>query len=255
VNEMSLPTITVPKYSLYLPSSGDEIKYRPFLVKEEKLLLIAMESEEDKQIIDATKTVINNCVFGDIDVDTMPLFDIEYIFLWLRAKAKGELIELKYTCPECKNSIDVSFNIEDVKLTKTDNHTNKVELTETLGVVLKYPNMTIQSKLDKFIDESEIERVFKTIQYCIDYIYDAEATYPAKDHTEQELKDFLESLTDSQFQKIAKFFEELPSLKHKIKLECKNKIKGDDKKKEKAKAKVCSYKEDVVLEGLASFFD
>ena len=248
---MGLPTITVPKYSLHLPSSGKEIKYRPFLVKEEKILLIAMESEDEKQIIDATTTVINNCIFGDIDVDTMPLFDIEYIFLWLRAKAKGEIIELKYTCPECENPIDISFNVEDVKLTKTENATNKIELTESLGIVLNYPNMTIQSKLDQFNDESDIEKIFKTVQYCIDYIYDAETTYPAKDHTEKELTDFLESLTDAQFQKISKFFEDVPKLKHTIKLECKKKIKGDDKKK----SKPCKYKEDVVLEGLASFFD
>ena len=249
---MGLPTITVPKYSLKLPSSGKEIKYRPFLVKEEKILLIAMESEDEKQIIDATATVINNCVFGDIDVDTMPLFDIEYIFLWLRAKAKGELVELTYTCPDCSNGIDISFNIENIKIKKIEKHTNKIKLTESLGVVLKYPNITLQSKLDKFNDESETEKLFKTVQYCIDYIYDAEATYPAKDHTEEELKDFLESLTDPQFQKIAKFFEEAPSLKHTIKLECENKIKSDNKKKEKAK--VCGYKEDVILEGLASFF-
>ena len=250
---MGLPTITVPKYRLTLPSSGKEIKYRPFLIKEEKLLLIAMESEDEKQILDATTTVIKNCIFGDIDIDTMPLFDVEYIFLWLRAKAKGELIELKYTCPECKNTIDVSFNVEDIKIKQIKNHTNKIELAESLGVVLKYPNMTIQSKLDTINDESDIEKIFKTIQYCIDYIYDAETTYPAKDHTEQELKDFLESLTDTQFQKISAFFEELPSLKHKINLECKKKIKGDEKKKEKAK--VCGYKEEVILEGLASFFD
>ena len=142
----------------------------------------------------------------------MPLFDIEYIFLWLRAKAKGELVELTYTCPDCSNGIDISFNIENIKIKKIEKHTNKIKLTESLGVVLKYPNITLQSKLDKFNDESETEKLFKTVQYCIDYIYDAEATYPAKDHTEQELKDFLESLTDSQFQKIAKFFEELPSL-------------------------------------------
>jgi len=251
VNEMGLPTITVPKYSLRLPSSGKEIKYRPFLVKEEKILLIAMESEDEKQIMDATTTVIKNCVFGDIDVDTMALFDIEYLFLWLRARAKGELVELKYNCPECKNTIDLSFNIEDIKMKNIEKKQNKIELTESLGVVLNYPNMTIQSKLDQFNDESDIEKIFKTIQYCIDYIYDANATYPAKDHTEQELKDFLESLTDPQFQKVAKFFEELPTLKHSVKLECKNKIKGDDKKKSKA----CGYKEDIVLEGLASFFD
>ena len=247
---MGLPTITVPKYSLIVPSSGKELKYRPFLVKEEKILLIAMESEDEKQIIDATTTVIKNCVFGDIDTSTMPLFDIEYIFLRLRAKAKGELIELKYNCPECKNIIDVSFNIEDVKVNKIENSTTKIELTESLGVVMNYPNMTIQAKIDKLDDKSNVEKIFNTIQYCIDYIYDAETTYPAKDHTEQELKDFLESLNDNQFQKISKFFEDVPTLKHKVKLECKNKIKGDDKKK----SKTCGYKEDLVLEGLQSFF-
>ena len=247
---MGLPSITVPQYSLILPSTGKEYKYRPFLVKEEKILLIAMESEDEKQIMDATATVINNCVFGDIDVNTMPLFDIEYIFLWLRAKAKGELIELKYNCPDCKNSIDLSFSIEDVKVNKIENRTNKIELTESLGVVMNYPNMVIQTKIDKLGDESNVEKIFKTIQYCIDYIYDAETTYPAKDHTEQELKDFLESLNDNQFQKISKFFEDVPTLKHKVKLECKNKIKGDDKKK----SKTCGYKEDLVLEGLQSFF-
>ena len=127
---MGLPTITVPKYSLKLPSSGKEIKYRPFLVKEEKILLIAMESEDEKQIIDATTTVINNCIFGDIDVDTMPLFDIEYIFLWLRAKAKGELVELKYTCPDCQNTIDLKFNVEDVKIKTVIKEANKIELTD-----------------------------------------------------------------------------------------------------------------------------
>ena len=168
---MGLPTITVPKYSLKLPSSGKEIKYRPFLVKEEKILLIAMESEDDQQMIDATTTVIKNCVFGDIDVDTMPIFDIEYIFLWLRAKAKGELVELTYTCPDCSNGIDISFNIENIKIKKIEKHTNKIKLTESLGVVLKYPNITLQSKLDKFNDESETEKLFKTVQYCIDYIF------------------------------------------------------------------------------------
>lgn len=247
---MGLPTITVPKYSLKLPSSGKEIKYRPFLVKEEKILLIAMESEDEKQIIDATTTVINNCIFGDIDVDTMPLFDIEYIFLWLRAKAKGELVELKYTCPDCQNSIDLKFNVEDVKIKKVNKEANKIELTDSLGVVMNYPNMTTQTKIDQLEDEHEVEKTFKTIQYCIDYIYDKESTYPAKDHTEQELTVFLESLTDEQFQKISKFFEDLPTINHKVKLECKNKTKGDDKKK----SKLCGYKEDLVLEGLASFF-
>ena len=251
---MGLPTITVPKYSLHLPSSGKEIKYRPFLVKEEKILLIAMESEDEKQIIEATATAIKNCIFDDIDVNTMPLFDIEYVFLWLRAKAKGEIVELKYTCPDCSNNIDIAFNVEDVNMKKVKKEANKIDLTDSLGVVMNYPNMTTQSKIDQLDDnESETEKTFKTIQYCIDYIYDKEETYPAKDHTEQEMTDFLESLTDDQFQKISKFFEDVPTISHKVKLECKNKIKGDEKKK--SNTKVCGYKEDIVLEGLASFFD
>jgi len=244
---MGLPSITVPQYSLILPSTGKEYKYRPFLVKEEKILLIAMESEDGKQIMDATTTVINNCVFGDIDTSTMPLFDIEYIFLRLRAKAKGELIELKYNCPECKNIIDVSFNIEDVKVNKIENSTTKIELTESLGVVMNYPNMTIQTKIDKLDDKSNVEKIFNTIQYCIDYIYDAETTYPAKDHTEQELKVFLESLTDIQFQKISKFFETMPVIRHQVKLVCTGKTKGKNKKS-------CDYTEEITLEGLNSFF-
>ena len=249
---MGLPRVAVPEYSLKLPSSGKEIKYRPFLVKEEKLLLLlAMESEEPQQMVEATKNVIKNCVFGDIDVDSLPTFDIEYIFLWLRAKSKGELIELKYKCPECKGEIPLSFNVEDVKVQRQDEHNNKIELTENLGVVMMYPNMTLQQKLDSFENETQVNKVFKTVLLCMDYIYDAENTYSNKDHTEKEMQEFLESLTDDQFQKISKFFETMPKLQHKVKLNCKNKVKGESKKKDK----VCGYTEDIVLEGLQSFFE
>lgn len=248
---MGLPKIAVPEYSLTIPSSGKEVKYRPFLVKEEKILLIAMESEDEKQIVDATRNVIKNCVYGDIDVDDMPTFDIEYIFLWLRAKSKGEVIELNYNCPDCKNKIPLSFNVEEIKVINEVTHSPKIVLTENLGVVMKYPNMNIQQKLDALGDENNVTKIFKTILMCIDYIYDAENTYPAKDHTEQEMNEFLESLTDDQFQKISSFFETMPKLKHEVKLICKNKVKGESKKKDKT----CGYTEDLVLEGLSSFFD
>ena len=242
---MGLPTIAVPEYSLLLPSTEKEIKYRPFLVKEEKILLIAMESEEPQQMMDATRNVIKNCVFGDIDVDTLPTFDIEYLFLWLRGKAKGEIIDLKYTCPTCKGSIPVQFNIEEVKINKTKGHNTKIELTDTLGVVLKYPNMGLQHKIETLDDSlHQVDKVFKTVLYCVDYIYDKEEIYSSKDHTEQEIQDFLESLTDEQFQEVAKFFETMPKLKHDVTLHCKN----------KTKSKICGYKEDLTLEGLASFF-
>ena len=247
---MGLPKITVPEYSLKLPSTGEEIKYRPFLVKEEKILLIAMESEDEKQIADATKTVIKNCIFGNVDIETLPIFDIEFIFLWLRGRSKGEEIELKYSCPTCKADIPIFFNIEDVSVKKTEGHTNKIQLTDELGVCLKYPDMKLQGKIDNIEDDKQIEVVFKTILLCIDYIYDNEKTYPAKDHTADEMQDFIESLSDEQFQKISKFFDTMPKLQHDITLECTNKVKGEGKKKDK----VCGYKEDMTLEGLQSFF-
>ena len=247
---MSLPTITVPQYSLTLPSTGKEYKYRPFLVKEEKILLIAMESEDEKQIIDATVNIIKNCIVGEIDIDDLPIFDIEYIFLQLRGKAKGEILELKYTCPKCKGQIPLAINIDEIKVEKKDGHSNKIELTDDVGVVMKYPNIEIQKKLtDIAKNTTEIEGLFETITNCVDYIYDEESTYPAKDHTKKELHDFLESINDEQFQKISKFFETAPSLKHEIELHCKNKVKGKGKEK-----KECGYKETTMLEGLNSFF-
>ena len=246
---MGLPKIAVPEYTLILPSSGKELKYRPFLVKEEKILLIAMESEDETQIINATKTVINNCVYGDVDAATLPTFDIEYIFLWLRGRAKGEVVELKYNCPTCKGTIPIKFNIEDVEIHRTEGHTEKISLTDDLGVVMKYPNIALQSKIESVKDEKNIDRVFRTVLLCIDYIYDNEKSYSSKDHTQAEMVEFLESLTDEQFQKIAKFFETSPKLQHEVKLHCANKVNGKGKEK-----KDCGYEEDLMLEGLQSFF-
>ena len=188
---MGLPQLTIPEYTLKLPSDGKEITYRPFLVKEEKLLLIAMESEDEEQILRATKRVIQSCVHQNLDVDNMPTFDFEYVFLWLRAKAKGEIIDLKYTCPECAATIPVSFNIEDIKVTKEEKHSSKVEITDELGVVLKYPNMSVQVQIDQFDEKiSDVEKIFQTVLLCIDYIYDKENMYSSKDHTEKEMYDF-----------------------------------------------------------------
>ena len=247
---MGLPTIAVPQYTLSIPSTKKEIKYRPFLVKEEKILLIALESENQEQIIDATKTTLQNCIFGDINVSDLSTFDIEYIFLQLRGKAKGEDIELKFECPDCKGEIVNTINIDHIKIIKQDEHDTNIKITDDLGVVMKYPNMSLQVKIDNMKDISDIDKIFKTVLLCIDYIYDAEKTYSTKDHTAAEMEEFLESLTDDQFQKISKFFETMPKLKHEVKLECKNKVKGEGKKKDKE----CGYKEDMTLEGLQSFF-
>ena len=247
---MGLPTIVVPQYTLTIPSTKKEVKYRPFLVKEEKILLLAMESEKPEEIIEATKTIINNCVYGDINVEEMPTFDVEYIFLQLRGKAKGEVLDLKYNCPKCKQEILVDINIDDIAIKRNEEHTKDVKITEELGVMMKYPNLSLQTKIAQEDEKPEVERLFETMIDCIDYIYDKETTYPSKDHTKEEMTIFLESLTDNQFQKISKFFETSPVLKHNIKLHCKNKgkVPKGEKKKE------CGYKEEISLEGLNSFF-
>ena len=249
---MGLPTIAVPQYTLTVPSTGEALKYRPFLVKEEKILLIAMESENQTQIVDATKTIIGNCVYGDINVDNMPTFDLEYIFLQLRGKAKGEEIDLKYKCPKCEEEIPILINIDDIQVQKKPEHTNNIKLTDDLGVMMKYPNIRLQNQIENLTDnKNKVEALFLTIIKCIDCIYDGENTYPAKDHTEKEMTDFIESLTDKQFQKISQFFDTMPALRHETELHCTNKIKGKGKGKE---TKVCGYKEEIKLEGLASFF-
>ena len=247
---MGLPTIAVPEYTLKIPSTEKEVKFRPFLVKEEKILLLAMESEKPEEIIEATKTIIDNCVYDDINVEEMPTFDVEYIFLQLRGKAKGEVLDLKYNCPKCKQEILVNINIDDIAIKRNEEHTKDVKITEELGVMMKYPNLSLQTKIAQEDEKPEVERLFETMIDCIDYIYDKETTYPSKDHTKEEMTIFLESLTDNQFQKISKFFETSPVLKHNIKLHCKNKgkVPKGEKKKE------CGYKEKITLEGLNSFF-
>jgi hypothetical protein len=244
---MGLPTIAVPEYELTLPSTEKKIKYRPFLVKEEKILLIALESEDQTNILNAIKTIIDACIFGDtLKASEMPTFDLEYIFLQLRAKSKGEVIDLKYECPKCKTELEVNINTEDIQVTKKDEHTNTIELNEELGVVMKYPTIEMQHMIQDMQEkkQSEVEGLFKLVTRCIDYIYDKDNTYPLKDHTEKEVNDFIDSLTDDHFQKISKFFETMPVLQHEFQLKC----------TKKKKEKTCSYKETITLSGLQSFF-
>ena len=247
---MGLPTIAVPEYTLTIPSSGKEVKYRPFLVKEEKILLLAMESDETKQILDATKSIIENCVYDDINVDEMPTFDMEYIFLQLRGKAKGEIIELKYKCPKCEGEIPIAINIDEVKVITHKDHKKDITLNDEIGVMMKYPTLQLQARVGEVAETDKITVLFETVANCIDYIYDKETTYPSKDHTPKEMNDFIESLPDIQFQKLSKFFETAPALKHEVQLHCKNKVKSKSKEK-----KDCGYKEPLTLEGLASFFE
>jgi hypothetical protein len=246
VNEMALPKIAVPKYQLKIPSTGKEVSYRPFLVKEEKILLIAMESDNETEITNAIRDIIQNCTYEELDVKNMPIFDIEYLFLQLRAKSKGEVIDLSFECERCKKPIAIQIDVSKLEVTRTEGHDTKIPLSDDVGVIMRYPSMEVQSIIDK--DSSEVENIFSTISFCIESIWDKETVYATKDHTKEELTEFLESLPDSSFTKIQKFFDTIPVLKHEVELKCTSK-NGKGKK-----ASLCGWEGTRTLEGLGSFF-
>ena len=238
---MPLPKIATPTYSLVLPSLEKEINFRPFLVKEEKLLVLALETEDTKQITTAIKAVIKNCIqTKGIKVETLPTFDIEYLFLNIRGKSVGESLDVNIVCPDDeKTNVPVTIDLDDIKVKKTEGHSNKVKLDNTLMMELKYPSLDefIKSNFD-FKDENAMEQSFNLIASCIDKIYNEEEVWVAADCTKKEIKEFLESMNSSQFKKIEEFFTTMPKLSHTIK------VKNPNTKVES----------EVVLEGLASFF-
>jgi hypothetical protein len=238
---MPLPKISTPTYELELPSTGQEIKYRPFLVKEEKLLVIALESEDNKQITNAIKSVIKNCILTkDIKVETLPTFDIEYLFLNIRGKSVGEQVDVNIICPDDnETNVTVSINLDDIKVQKNEDHTNKIKIDNTIMMEMKYPSLEqfIKSNFD-FKNENAMDQSFELIGSCIDKIFTEDEVWSTADVTKKELNDFLESMNSSQFKDIEKFFETMPKLSHKITVV-------------NPKTKVES---EVVLEGLASFF-
>jgi len=238
---MPLPRIAAPTYELELPSSGKTIQYRPFLVKEEKVLVIALESEDTKQITTAIKNVIKNCVVTKgLKVESLPTFDIEYLFLNIRGKSVGEELEVNIICPDDEETqVPVTIDLDDIKVEKNEEHTNKVKLDDTLMMEMKYPSLDqfIKNNFD-FKDQNAMDQSFELIASCIDKIYSEEEVWATEDCTKKELNEFLESMNSSQFKDIEKFFETMPKLAHKLKVT-------------NPKTKVES---EVVLEGLASFF-
>ena len=238
---MPLPRIAAPTYELELPSSGKPIQYRPFLVKEEKVLVIALESEDTKQITTAIKNVIKNCVLTKgLKIESLPTFDIEYLFLNIRGKSVGEELEVNIICPDDEETqVPVTIDLDDIKVEKNEEHTNKVKLDETLMMEMKYPSLDqfIKNNFD-FKDQNAMDQSFELIASCIDKIYSEEEVWATEDCTKKELNEFLESMNSSQFKDIEKFFETMPKLAHKLKVT-------------NPKTKVES---EVVLEGLASFF-
>ena len=236
---MALPKLNTPSYELELPSTDEKVSYRPFLVKEEKILLIALESGKPEEIITAVKDIVSECTFNKLDVASLPMFDIEYMFLNIRAKSVGEVSKLKLLCPDDnKTYTDVEIDLTKVNVEIGEGHTNKIELTDDMGIIMTYPG--INTFKDKGLAKLNAENMIEVISACILQIYEnkGEKVYNAKDQTEKELVEFIEQLNTKQFKEIQKFFDTMPRLKHTIKVT-------------NPKTKVES---DVTLQGLNDFF-
>jgi len=240
---MPLPKIATPTYELELPSTGQKIEYRPFLVKEEKLLVLAMESEDQKTITRAIKEVLRSCIkTKGIKVENLPTFDIEFLFLNIRGKSVGEEVEVSVICPDDNTTtVDVSIPVDDIQVTKTKDHIDTIKLDDELSMKMKYPS------LDQFIETnfevggtqgSQLEQSFELIASCIDTIFSEEEAWTTAECSKKEMSDFLGQLSSSQFKDVEKFFETMPKLSHEISV-------TNPKTKKKSK---------VTLEGLASFF-
>ena len=238
---MPLPKIATPTYELELPSTGASIKYRPFLVKEEKVLVIALESEDNKQITNAIKAVLKSCILSKgIKVESLPTFDIEYLFLNIRGKSVGEDLEVNIICPDDnKTQVPVTINLDDIQVQKDDNHTNKIKVDDSIMMEMRYPSLDqfIKNNFD-FNDKNAMDQSFDLIASCIDKIYTEDEVWAAADCTKKEMKDFLEQMNSNQFKEIEKFFETMPKLSHSVS------VTNPETK----------VKSEVVLEGLASFF-
>ena len=238
---MPLPKIATPTYELELPSTGQSIQYRPFLVKEEKLLVLALESEDTKQITTAIKAVLKSCVLTKgIKVENLPTFDIEFLFLNIRGKSVGEELQVNIICPDDEETqVTVDISLDDIQVQKNEDHTNKIQLDQSLMMEMKYPSLDqfIENNFD-FNETNQMDQSFQLIATCIDKIYTEDEVWATADCTKKEVNEFLESMNSGQFKEIEKFFETMPKLSHTIKVT-------------NPKTKVES---DVVLEGLASFF-
>ena len=230
---MALPSLSTPEFQTVIPSTGETISYRPFLVKEEKILLMAMEGNDQKEIEIAIKKILSNCILQDIDVNKLAMFDMEYLFLQLRGKSVGEVIDLSVTHidSECKHRTDIKVNIDDIKV-QNINQEKKVMLTDDVGVMMKYP--TMQEAMG--VSGENTEAVFEILSKSVDYVFDAENVY--SDFTEAEIVEWINGLNQTQFQKILAFFESMPKLSHEVSWKCKE----------------CKEEDTITLEGIQSFF-
>jgi len=237
---MALPKIEVPTYELTLPSEDKKIKYRPFLVREEKILYIAMETGQNKEMINALKDVVGACTFDVLNVDRLPIFDIEYLFLQIRAKSVSEITKFRTICPDDgKTYVETEVDLTKVEVQVDDEHTNRImlESERNLGLVLKYPTLK-NYDVGRGLDNIEIDKVFNILIDCIDHIFEGDKIYPAKDTSKQELKEFIEGLPQDAFTKIKTFFDTMPKLKHEVEVTNPN----------------TNVTSKIVLTGIADFF-
>ena len=237
---MPLPKIATPTYELVLPSSNRKIKYRPFLVKEEKILIIALESQDQKQIANAVKSILSSCILKrGTKVEKLSTFDIEYLFLNVRGKSVGEHIEVMVTCPDDgKTQVPMSINIDDIKVQKTENHNPDIKLDDTYTLKMRYPSLNEFIKTNFNAEDIKVDDTFDLIAQCIDQVYSEEESWTQADCTKKELTEFLEQLNSSQFKEIEKFFDTMPKLSHTVKVLNPN----------------TKVESDIVIEGLQNFF-
>jgi hypothetical protein len=236
-----LPKIEAPTYTITLPVSKTKLTFRPFLVKEQKILLMAMESQDEETAQTNVRQVLQNCTVSEVDIDSLPMVDVEYYFLNLRAKSIGEIVETKYKCENtvddkvCNNTLDVKFNALDVDITIPEND-EVIKLTDHIGVKMRYPNFSVIEKMKN--TDSLTDVAFELTRECIEYVYDDDAFYYSHETPKQELNDFLESLTKEQFEKIESFVDNLPSIQKTIDVKCSK----------------CGFDHKIVLKDLNSFF-
>ena len=245
---MALPKIDVPTYETKLISNGKTVKYRPFLVKEQKLFLMAAQSTDEKETVDVVKQVLNNCILSDIDVDDLPTFDLEHLFMQLRARSVGEVVNLKYNCNNtvkddkgeekaCGSLVKFDLNILDIKPIIDEKHSSKIEISDKLGIMMKYPTLSLLKNAGNLADE-DVDTVLNVIVSCIDYIYDADQMYYAKDSTKEELLEFIENLQQEDMEKIQLFFNTMPKIAKELDFKCKK----------------CGYEETITVQGIQNFF-
>ena len=241
-----LPKLDVPIYTVNLVSTGKPVRFRPFLVKEQKLFLMAAESNDGNEMVNTIRQVLKNCILDEIDVDNLATFDLEWLFMNLRARSVEEVVDLSYKCnnttkdengqdKKCNGVVEFKLNLLEIEPTKNPNHTNKVQITENLGICFKYPTFEMIQKYEK-MNESDV--IIRILTDCIDYIYDKDNVYYAKDSTKQELEEFIDGLQQKDLEKFKNFFDSMPEIKKDVHFKCPK----------------CSYEEDITIRGMQNFF-